>query len=168
MSYFVNHQSHKVIKRVDEPTQRFLNILMPRDTYKDGYTVCDIEKSKYYDLLKGSKLSFMIKNDSPYGYEHALAFKVGEVGAKRLQRDFNGLIMVKTRTNIFDAGNHSTQTKIERLISAGFRKHYKYLYGWDDAFIYKNESGNTLFTTTEFSWDYCLEHNYSRTNRIGY
>ena len=146
---------------LDNPTPKFLNLLVPKGTYKHGWQVCDIEGRKSYELLKGSRLNFDIKHDSPWGYEHALALKIGKVGAERLTRFPGRIIIVKTKTNVFEAGNHSTQGTIKRKISAAFGWNYEF----DDAYIYQVHDGSVMFTLKKIGLEHCLKYHYHRIGR---
>jgi hypothetical protein len=140
MNRVVIHSYHRQV--FDNPSDELLDILCPEDTYEYGVSVSKNTDGviKNYQLLRGSKLSQSLREESKYGYEYNVARKLGKIAGERFLRNpSKKMTVIKTKVNLLNQ-HHATVKAITRHITGGL---YQKLH--NENFMIYNVGDSYLF-----------------------
>lgn len=96
-------------------SEKLLNILRDVDTYTNpALSITRQTDDKEFTALRGSMLSIGCKNtETRYGYDHAVAHKIGNIACQRFLSDKKPKItLIKSKREVLHAGNHMTRRSI--------------------------------------------------------
>jgi len=138
--YVIHRYKNNMPHVVEEESSEYMEkVLCDEDTYKDGITVNRFIDGvpSYHQLLRGSKLAFDFKGDSCYGYEHAVAFKIGKIAGERFNKNPElKATFIETKVKLMETGNYSTRKKIFAELRGGVYRFYN-----EDVVIYRVDGG---------------------------